>query len=116
MELFKDDTILITEHFNVGQDWCAPITGFFIVGAIDKSKKSILDFTEQELAELMSIARKIRFAMKEILGINEVYLFQNEDSDHGFYLWLFPRHEWMEQFGRKIESVRPIMKYAEEHF
>lgn len=26
---------------------------------------------------------------------------------------MFPRHDWMEpQFGRKAESMRPIMEYA----
>lgn len=31
----------------------------------------------------------------------------------GFHLWMFPRYEWMKEFGAKIESVRPIMKYAQ---
>jgi len=53
--------------------------------------------------------------MKEILKIDEVYLFQNEDSDSPFHLWIFPRYRWMEKFGRKIQSVRPIMNYAKEN-
>ncbi len=51
--------------------------------------------------------------MREVNGCDEVYLFQNEDSQHGFHLWLFPRYGWMDQYGRKIQSVRPIMEYAE---
>jgi len=53
--------------------------------------------------------------MKEVLKIKDVYFFQNEDSEHGFHLWLFPRLDWMEKFGRKIESVRPIMEYARDN-
>ena len=116
MRLFNDDTILITDNFNIGQDWEVPIVGFFIIGAKDKSKRSIEDFSEEELAELMSAAKKMRLAMKEVLKIRDVYLFQNEDTEHGFHLWLFPRHPWMEEFGRKIESVRPIMLHAQKEF
>ncbi|MDP2587086.1 MAG: hypothetical protein Q8P32_04970 [Candidatus Komeilibacteria bacterium] len=53
--------------------------------------------------------------MKEVLKVKDVYFFQNEDSEHGFHLWLFPRLDWMEKFGRKIESVRPIMEYAKNN-
>ena len=53
--------------------------------------------------------------MKKVLGIKDVYLFQNEDSKHNFHLWIFPRHKWMEKFGRKIQSVRPITEYAEKN-
>ncbi len=52
--------------------------------------------------------------MKDVLGISVVYLFENEDTPHYFHLWVFPRHKWMEKFGKKIESVRPIMNYAKE--
>jgi hypothetical protein len=53
--------------------------------------------------------------MREILKIEEIYLFENEDTKHNFHLWIFPRHNWMENFGRKIESVRPIMNYAKDN-
>jgi hypothetical protein len=53
--------------------------------------------------------------MRTVLGIKDVYFFQNEDTSHGYHLWLFPRHGWMESFGRKIESVRSIMNYAERN-
>ena len=53
--------------------------------------------------------------MRDVLKIEEVYFFQNEDTEHGFHLWIFPRHKWMEKFGRKIQSVRPIMNYAKEN-
>ena len=53
--------------------------------------------------------------MKDKLDIKDVYLFQNEDTDFNFHLWIFPRHERMEKFWRKIESVRPIMLRAEKN-
>jgi len=53
--------------------------------------------------------------MREILNIEEVYFFQNGDTTHGFHLWVFPRHKWMEKFGRRIQSIRPIMNYAKEN-
>lgn len=28
---------------------------------------------------------------------------------------MFPRQEWMESFGRKIQSVKPIINYARGH-
>ena len=53
--------------------------------------------------------------MQEVLQIDEVYLFQNEDTKHGFHLWIFPRYKWMNQFGRKIQSVRPIINHAKRN-
>ncbi|HII29435.1 TPA: hypothetical protein HA317_00015 [Candidatus Woesearchaeota archaeon] len=53
--------------------------------------------------------------MRDVLKIRHVYIFQNEDSKHYFHLWVFPRHKWMNRFGRKIESVRPIIEYAKEN-
>ncbi|MDO8482559.1 MAG: diadenosine tetraphosphate hydrolase [bacterium] len=110
--LFPSDQIIETEHFNVGQDWETPIEGFFIIGANDKSKRSFADFSEGELHEFVDILRKVRLAMDTVLGIKDVYIFQNEDTEQGFHVWMFPRHDWMQKFGRKIESVRPIMKAA----
>ena len=53
--------------------------------------------------------------MRDVLKIKEVYLFQNKNTEHGFHFWIFPRHGWMEKFGRKIESVRPIIDYTKEN-
>jgi len=113
--LFPEDTILLTKTFDFGQDWEIPIPAFFIAGAKDKTKRSIQDFTDDELTELILNIKRIRIAMTTTLNIKDVYIFQNEDTEHGFHVWIFPRYEWMEKFGRKIESVRPIMNYAKEH-
>ncbi len=30
-------------------------------------------------------------------------------------MWIVPRYEWMESFGRSVESIRPILLHAREH-
>ncbi len=114
-KLFANNPVLITENFDFHQDWEIPIPAFFIAGAIDKTKRSVQDFDDDQLIELVLSIKKIRVAMTEVLQIKDVYFFQNEDTEHGFHVWIFPRLEWMEKFGRKIQSVRPIMEYAKEH-
>lgn len=111
--LFPNETLLRTKHFTVSQDWETPIVGFFIIAA-NRNIKSIIECTEEERHELTELIHQIRKGLEEVLKIKEVYLFQNEDSKRNFHIWLFPRHLWMEQFGRKIESVKPIMQYAEQ--
>lgn len=112
--LFPNEKIIVTEFFDVHQDWSIPIPGFFIIASTRKIR-SIAEFTEAETAEFIKLVVKLRQGMKEVLGIEDVYLFQNEDTEYYFHLWMFPRHQWMEQFGRRIESVRPIMNYAKEN-
>ena len=114
-KLFPEEDILITENFHFGQDWEVPIPGFFIAASQDTTKRSLRDFTDKEITELILNIKKVRIAMSEVLGIRDVYFFQNEDTAHGFHVWIFPRHRWMEQFGRKIQSVRPIISYAKEN-
>jgi diadenosine tetraphosphate (Ap4A) HIT family hydrolase len=57
---------------------------------------------------------KIRKKMRERLSIRTIYIIQEETDAH-FHVWLFPRYDWMEQFGKKISSVIPIMKWAQEN-
>ena len=113
-KMFPSEEVLTTENFDVHQDWEVPIVGFFIIAAQDRRKRSFLDFSPAELSELITLLSRVRGAMDIVLGIKDVYVFQNEDTSHGFHVWLFPRHDWMEQIGRKIESVRPIMQFAVE--
>jgi len=113
-KLFPDDEVIRAEHFNVSQDWETPIPAFFII-ASNRKARSVGDFNEEEAQEFIRLVVKIRKGMKEVLGINDVYMIQNEDTDTWFHLWMFPRFDWMEKFGRKIESVRPIMNYAEKN-
>ena len=112
--LFPNENIITTKYFDVHQDWEVPIPGFFIIAPLRKLK-SISEFTDEEAVDFINITRKVREGMRDILKIEEVYFFQNEDTKHNFHLWAFPRHNWMEIFGKKIESVRPIMNYAKEN-
>lgn len=112
--LFPNEHIITTKLFNVGQDWEVPIPGFFIIKPL-RNIKAIDEFTDEEAAEFINLIREVRKGMRDVLKIKEVYFFQNEDTEHGFHLWVFPRHKWMEKFGRKIQSVRPIMDYAKEN-
>jgi len=98
------------------KDWEVPIAGFYIISSA-KACRSIIDFSNDEILELVDVQRLVRQGMKDVLGISDVYFFQNEDSAHGFHIWMFPRHDWMDKkrFGRKIESVRNIMDYAVKH-
>ena len=100
------------KYFDVHQDWENPIPGFFILASIDTSKKSVTDFSDEEALELMDILRKVRTAMRDVLDISAIQIYQSEITEHGFHVWIFPRYEWMQQFGEKIQSVRPIMEYA----
>jgi diadenosine tetraphosphate (Ap4A) HIT family hydrolase len=112
--LFPNENIITTKLFNIGQDWEVPIPGFFVITPLRKLK-SISEFTDKEAIEFINLIRKVRKGMRDVLGIEDVYLFQTEDTEHNFHLWIFPRHSWMEKFGRKIQSVRPIMNYAKEN-
>lgn len=111
--LFPTQKVEQTEHFTVAQDWEVPIPAFFIVSSRRKVN-SIAEFNDEEVVELARLIKKVREAMRDALGIQVVYLFQNEDTVHGFHIWMFPRYEWMAKFGSKIQSVRPIMEYAIE--
>ena len=113
-KLFPDETIIKTKYFRLEQDWEIPIPGFLIIASLG-GVKSVTDFTEEESQEFIKLVVKARKGMKEVLGINDVYLYQNEATEHSFHLWMFPRHKWMGKIGTGIESVRPIMNYSKEN-
>ena len=112
--LFPNERVISTDLFDIHQDWEVPIPGFFIL-ATKRPILSVGEFTPEEEQEFIQLLCKLRRGMKTVLGIDNVYLHQNEDSVHGFHLWIFPRLEWMKPFGTKIESVRPIVNHAKEH-
>ena len=90
-KLFPDDIVILTELFNVGQDWEVPIPGFFIIAPLRKVR-SISEFTDEEATEFTNILRKLRKGMRDVLKIEDVYLFENEDTMHNFHFWVFPRY------------------------
>ncbi len=112
--IFPNDKVIVTKLFDIHQDWEVPIPGFFSIATVRKIK-SVAEFTDEEAQEFSKLLCKMRKGMKEVLGINVVYLIQNEDTTGDFHLWMFSRHKWMERFGIKIESVRPIINYAKEN-
>ncbi|MEH7081692.1 HIT domain-containing protein [Neobacillus drentensis] len=100
-----------TEYFHAHQDVAYPIKGLIIVAS--KRHITCLDeLTEAEKTDYINILSKIRKAQREVLGIGHVYYFYNEDTTHHFHIWMVPRYEWMYQFGRSVESVRPVLLHA----
>lgn len=70
------------------------------------------ELNEKEKVDYISLLSKIRKAQRKVLGIEHVYYFYNEDTTHHFHTWLVPRYEWMYDFGRSVESVRPVLLHA----
>ena len=104
-----------SNHFHASQDYEIPIPGFVILFS-KRHIQSVDEFTEEERKDFIEFLYRLRKAMRQILNIQVVYLIQKEDTSHHFHVWIFPRYDWMaEKFGRKIQSVRPIMEYAREN-
>lgn len=106
--------IVKSKYFDAHQDYEIPIPGFVIISS-KRHFQSVAEFTDNEQQDFIKILCRIRSAMKKALGIKVVYLFQAEDTSHHFHVWLIPRYGWMEKFGKKIESVRPIVEYAKKN-
>ncbi|WP_445486626.1 HIT family protein [Niallia sp. 03133] len=100
-----------TEYFHAHQDVAYPIEGLVIL-ASKRHIKCLDELTEEEMTEYILLLTKIRKAQREVLGIEYVYYFYNEDTSHHFHTWMVPRYEWMNVFGRSIESVRPALLHA----
>lgn len=62
--------------------------------------------------DYINLLSKIRKAQRDVLEIEYVYYFYNEDTTHHFHTWMVPRYEWMYEFGRSVESVRPVLLHA----
>lgn len=103
--------IVETDYFHAHQDVAYPIPGLVILAA-KRHFYCIDELTEQEQLDYISIMHKIRSAQRKILGIDKVYYFYNEDTTHHFHLWMVPRYEWMAEFGRSVESLRPVLLHA----
>jgi len=103
--------VVETEHFHAHQDVAYPIPGLIIL-ASKRHLKSLDELTEAERLDYISILSEIRKAQRDVLGIESVYYFYNEDTTHHFHTWMVPRYEWMYEFGRSVESVRPVLLHA----
>ncbi|WP_413303460.1 diadenosine tetraphosphate hydrolase [Bacillus sp. 1P10SD] len=103
--------VVETEHFHAHQDVAYPIKGLIIL-ASKRHIKCFDELTEEEKLDYINLLTKIRRAQREVLGIEYVYYFYNEDTTHHFHTWMVPRYEWMYEFGRSVESVRPVLLHA----
>lgn len=103
-----------TKYFHAHQDVAYPIKGLIIL-ASKRHIKSFDELTEEEKTDYIHVLTKIRQAQREVLNIEYVYYFYNEDTFHHFHTWMVPRYEWMYEFGRSIESVRPALLHARNH-
>ncbi|MEZ0482306.1 HIT family protein [Planococcus sp. SSTMD024] len=103
--------VVETEHFHAHQDVAYPIPGLIIL-ASKRHLKSLDELTEEERLDYIAILSEIRKAQRDILGIESVYYFYNEDTTHHFHTWMVPRYEWMYEFGRSVESLRPVLLHA----
>ncbi|MBM7662191.1 diadenosine tetraphosphate (Ap4A) HIT family hydrolase [Bacillus mesophilus] len=103
--------VIETEHFHAHQDVAYPIRGLIIL-ASKRHIKCFDELTEAEKVDYMNLLSRIRKAQREVLGIESVYYFYNEDTTHHFHTWMVPRYEWMYDFGRSVESLRPVLLHA----
>lgn len=113
-EVKNDYVVFQTRYFAVEQDFEIPIPGFLILRT-RRHIKSIEEFNSGEKNEFTDVLIKTRKALREVLNIDTVYFHQEEDTKHHFHLWILPRYQWMEKFGKDVKSVRPIMEYAKEN-
>ncbi|TDL76641.1 diadenosine tetraphosphate hydrolase [Rhodococcus qingshengii] len=106
--------IIETEYFHAHQDVAYPIEGLVIL-ASKRHIKCLDELAEDERLDYINIMTLIRKAQREVLGIEYVYYFYNEDTTHHFHTWMVPRYDWMNEFGRSVESVRPVLLHARNH-
>lgn len=106
--------IIETEYFHAHQDVAYPIEGLVIL-ASKRHVKCLDELTDEEKLDYINVMTRIREAQREVLGIEYVYYFYNEDTTHHFHTWMVPRYEWMNEFGRSVESVRPVLLHARNH-
>lgn len=106
--------VIETEYFHAHQDVAYPIRGLIIL-ASKRHIKCFDELTEEERIDYINILTKIRKAQREVLNIEYVYYFYNEDTTHHFHTWMVPRYDWMYEFGRSVESVRPVLLHAKNN-
>ncbi|MBI6864876.1 HIT family protein [Lysinibacillus fusiformis] len=106
--------LIKTDYFHAHQDIAYPIKGFVIV-ASKRHIHCLDELNNDEKLDYIHLLTKIRQAQREVLGIAYVYYFYNEDTTHHFHIWMVPRYEWMNAFGRSVESLRPVLLHARKN-
>lgn len=110
------ERIFETDNFVVEQDFEWPIEGFLII-ASKRHIHSILEFNKDEEKEFLKVIFKSRQVMKDVLGVNEVTIIQEERSlTSHFHIWLFPWYDWMSEHGSKLQDIKNLMIYAKDNF
>ena len=81
-----------TENFIAEQDTECPIEGFVIISS-RKHIYSVDEMADSEIEELAKLMKKVRSAMRKVLGIEKVTIVQEENTSNShFHIWLFPWH------------------------
>lgn len=106
--------LIETDYFHAHQDIAYPIKGLVIV-ASKRHIHCLDELNNDEKLDYMDLLSKIRKAQRDVLGIAYVYYFYNEDTTHHFHTWMVPRYEWMDAFGRSVESLRPVLLHARKN-
>ena len=107
-------TILETKFFHAHQDFAYPIPGLVILAA-KRHFYCMDELSIDEADEFMLLIKRVRSAQRHALGIEHVYYFYNEDTSHHFHLWMVPRYDWMLQFGKSVQAVRPSLLHSRDH-
>jgi diadenosine tetraphosphate (Ap4A) HIT family hydrolase len=100
-----------TSGFHAHQDVAYPVPGLIIVAA----RRHFIRLDEMgptETMELLPFLQRLRRAQGRVLGTQHTYYFYNEDTRHHFHVWMVPRHPWMLEFGKSVESLRPALRHA----
>ena len=103
--------VIETDYFHAHQDVAYPIKGLIIL-ASKRHIKCLDELNDEEKMYYISLLSKIRKTQRDVLGIEHVYYFYNEDTTHHFHTWMVPRYEWMYEFGHSVESIRPVLLHA----
>jgi len=108
-----DGPIFETELFHAHQDVAYPVPGQIILAA-KRHFQLLTDMNSKEASEFIPLVQQLRKVQAEQADIEHVYYFYNEDTKHHFHLWMVPRYEWMSDFGKSIEAVRPALIHARD--
>ena len=103
--------VIETDYFHAHQNVAYPIKGLIIL-ASKRHIKCLDELNDEEKMDYISLLSKIRKTQRDVLGIEHVYYFYNEDTTHHFHTWMVPRYEWMYEFGHSVESIRPVLLHA----
>ncbi len=107
--------ILKSKYFDAHQDYTIPIPEFIIISS-RRHIQSIDEFTNKERMDFIKFLCRIRSALRKILKVKVVYIYQREDTRNHFHVCMLPRYDWMtKKFGRKIGSIRPIISFAKKN-